>query len=78
MAAPEWTPWRPLRLAEEVPAGTLPEQLDGGQSFRWSQTPEGAWVGVFGRTVAMLRSSAGGLEWRGLKGAADTESALRA
>lgn len=78
MAATEWTPWRPLRLAEDVPAGSLSEQLDGGQSFRWSQTPEGAWVGVFGRTVGMLRSSAGGLEWRGLKGAADTEPALRA
>jgi len=78
MAATEWTPWRPLRLAEDVPVGSLSEQLDGGQSFRWNQTPEGAWVGVFGRTVAMLRSVAGGLEWRGLKGAADTESALRA
>ena len=78
MAATEWTPWRPLRLAEDVPAGSLSEQLDGGQSFRWNQTPEGAWVGVFGRTVGMLRSSAGGLEWRGLKGEADTEAALRA
>ncbi len=78
MAATEWTPWRPLRLAEEVPDGTLSEQLDGGQSFRWNRTPEGAWVGVFGRTVAMLRSSAGGLEWRGLKSAGGTEPALRA
>lgn len=78
MAATEWTPWRPLRLAEDIPAGSLGEQLDGGQSFRWRQAPEGAWIGVFGRTVAMLRSSADGLEWRGLEGAADTEAALRA
>lgn len=78
MTATEWTPWRPLRLAEDVPGATLGEQLDGGQSFRWSQTPEGTWVGVFGRTVAMLRSATGGLEWRGLKGAAGTEPALRA
>ena len=78
MTATEWTPWRPLRLAEDVPAGSLSEQLDGGQSFRWNQTPEGNWVGVFGRTVAMLRSAAGGLEWRGLKDAAETEAALRA
>lgn len=77
MTATEWTPWRPLRLAEDVPAGSLSEQLDGGQSFRWNQTPEGNWVGVFGRTVAMLRSAAGGLEWRGLKDAAETEAALR-
>ncbi len=77
MTATEWTPWRPLRLAEDVPAGSLSEQLDGGQSFRWNQTPQGNWVGVFGRTVAMLRSAAGGLEWRGLKDAAETEAALR-
>jgi N-glycosylase/DNA lyase len=78
MAATEWTAWRPLRLAEDVPAATLAEQLDGGQSFRWRLTPEGAWVGVFGRTVAMLRSGAEGLEWRGLKGANGTEAALHA
>jgi N-glycosylase/DNA lyase len=78
MAAPEWTAWRALRLAEDVPAASLAEQLDGGQSFRWRATPEGAWVGVFGRTVAMLRSGEAGLEWRGLKGAGATEAALRA
>ncbi len=78
MAATEWTPWRPLRLAEDVSAGSLGEQLDGGQSFRWRRTPEGAWIGAFGHTVAMLRSASGGLEWRGLKGAADTEAELRA
>jgi N-glycosylase/DNA lyase len=78
MAATEWTPWRPLRLAEDVPAATLAEQLDGGQSFRWRLTPDGAWVGVFGRTAAMLRAGAEGLEWRGLKGATGTEAALHA
>ena len=78
MAATEWTAWRPLRLAEDVPAASLAEQLDGGQSFRWRPTPDGAWVGVFGRTVAMLRTGKDGLEWRGLKGAAGTEPALLA
>ncbi|NBV47777.1 MAG: DNA-binding protein [Verrucomicrobia bacterium] len=78
MAATEWTPWRPLRLAEDVPAATLAEQLDGGQSFRWRPTADGAWVGVFGRTVAMLRSGAEGLEWRGLKDAPGTAAALHA
>lgn len=78
MAATEWTAWRPLRLAEDVPAASLAEQLDGGQSFRWRPTPDGAWVGVFGRTVAMLRAGKDGLEWRGLKGAAGTEPALLA
>ena len=77
MAATEWTAWRPLRLAEDVPVSLLGEQLDGGQSFRWRLTPDGDWVGIFGRTVAMLRSRTEGLEWRGLKGAAGTESALR-
>ena len=78
MAATEWTAWRPLRLAEDVPAALLTEQLDGGQSFRWRPSDDGAWVGVFGRTVAMLRTGKDGLEWRGLKGAAGTEPALLA
>jgi N-glycosylase/DNA lyase len=78
MAATEWTAWRPLRLAEDVPAALLAEQLDGGQSFRWRPSDDGAWIGVFGRTVAMLRAGKDGLEWRGLKGAAGTEPALLA
>ena len=56
----------------------LAEQLDGGQSFRWNESPDGGWVGVFGHTLAGLRASSSGLEWRGLKAAAHTESALLA
>ena len=77
MASAEWTSWRPLRLAEDVPAGTLAEQMDGGQSFRWSLASDGSWVGVFGRTLAAVRSSPQGLEWRGQKGATHSEGALR-
>ncbi len=77
MASADWTPWRPLRLAEDVPASTLAEQLDGGQTFRWSREADGTWVGVFGRTLAALRPGPLGLEWRGPKGATETESALR-
>ena len=77
MASAEWTSWRPLRLAEDVPAGTLAEQMDGGQAFRWSLASDGSWVGVFGRTLAAVRSSPQGLEWRGQKGATHAEGALR-
>ena len=77
MASSEWTSWRPLRLAEDVPAGTLAEQMDGGQAFRWSLTSDGSWVGVFGRTLAAVRASPNGLEWRGQKGATHAEGALR-
>ena len=77
MASADWTSWRPLRLAEDVPAGTLAEQLDGGQAFRWSRDADGAWIGVFGRTLAALRPGPEGLEWRGRSGATGTESALR-
>ena len=35
----------------------LAEQLDGGQSFRWTESPDGSWVGVFGHTLAALRDS---------------------
>jgi N-glycosylase/DNA lyase len=66
-----------LRLAEDVPAGTLAEQMDGGQAFRWSLAADGSWVGVFGRTLAAVRSAPQGLEWRGQKGATHAEGALR-
>ncbi|MEY4133557.1 MAG: hypothetical protein RL592_1615 [Verrucomicrobiota bacterium] len=77
MAAAEWTSWRPLRLAEDIPAGTLAEQMDGGQSFRWSREAAGSWVGVFGRTLAAVRPGPQGLEWRGLPGATQAEADLR-
>jgi N-glycosylase/DNA lyase len=77
MASAEWTPWRLLRLAEDVPAGSLAEQMDGGQSFRWSREADGSWVGVFGRTPAALRPGPRGLEWRAPKVASAAESALR-
>lgn len=77
MTSAEWTSWRPLRLAEDVPAGTLAEQLDGGQAFRWSLQADGSWLGVFGRTLAAVRSGPQGLEWRGRKGATQAEAALR-
>lgn len=78
MASTEWTSWRPLRLAEDIPAGTLAEQLDGGQAFRWTAQTDGSWLGVFGRTLAAVRSGAQGLEWRGRKDAPSAETALRA
>lgn len=77
MASAEWTSWRPLRLVEDVPAGTLAEQMDGGQSFRWSREADGSWVGIFGHTLAAVRSAPQGLEWRGLKGATQAEADLR-
>ena len=77
MASAEWTSWRPLRLAEDVPAGTLAEQMDGGQAFRWSLESDGSWVGVFGHTLAAVRSGPHGLEWRGQKGATHAEGALQ-
>ena len=52
MKAIAWTAWRPLELADPVPAQTLREQLDGGQAFRWNVDEAGVWTGVFGRTVA--------------------------
>jgi len=77
MASAEWTSWQPLRLAEDVPAGTLAEQMDGGQSFRWSLAADGSWVGVFGHTLAAVRSGPHGLVWRSPRRAAHAEDALR-
>lgn len=78
MAGVAWSDWQPLVLAAQVPAETLREQLDGGQSFRWEVDAAGVWVGVFGRTLASLRMDSGGLEWRGLVGSTHTAQALRA
>jgi len=51
--------------------------MDGGQSFRWSLATDGSWVGVFGHTLAAVRSGPQGLEWRSPRGAAHAEDALR-
>jgi N-glycosylase/DNA lyase len=59
-----WSDWRPLRLAEEIPAAGLREQLDGGQSFRWDEVASGEWVGVFDRVVAAVRVGRDGTEGR--------------
>lgn len=73
-----WSDWQPLGLAQEVPAGTLAEQLDGGQSFRWRRDEAGDWQGVFGATVAAVRVGAAGLEGR-VRGPRDVGlAALRA
>ena len=77
MKAVAWTAWRPLRLADPVPTQTLREQLDGGQAFRWNADEDGAWTGVFGRTIAGVRAGSNGLEWRGVVGVSTTEAALQ-
>jgi N-glycosylase/DNA lyase len=76
MGAVAWTPWRPLRLAEDVPVATLAEQLDGGQAFRWRRESDGSWQGVFGDTVAGVRAGPAGLEWRAPAGLSHAEAAL--
>lgn len=76
--AAAWSDWQPLGLAQEVPAATLAEQLDGGQSFRWRRDEAGDWHGVFGATVAAVRVGAAGLEGRVLGPVAVGLAALRA
>ncbi|MGD0015804.1 MAG: DNA glycosylase, partial [Bryobacteraceae bacterium] len=75
-----WSDWRPLALSPsnglalsssngpaqpEVPTpAVLAEVLDGGQTFRWSRTPDGVWQGVWSDCVARLKpSEQGGLLW---------------
>lgn len=59
-----WSDWRPLRLAQAIPAAGLREQLDGGQAFRWNEVAPGEWVGVFDRVVAGVRVGSDGVEGR--------------
>jgi N-glycosylase/DNA lyase len=73
-----WSDWRPLRLAEAIPAAVLREQLDGGQAFRWNEVAPGEWIGVFDRVVAGVRDAGAGLEGR-VRGPGDAGfAALRA
>jgi len=59
-----WSDWQALGLAQDVPAATLAEQLDGGQAFRWRRDEAGRWTGVIGATVAAVRVGPAGLEAR--------------
>jgi len=68
-----WTEWRHLPLAEEISSKLLPEQLDGGQSFRWQGLPDGVWRGVLGSCLIEVRAAQGGLEWRGWEKQGDVE-----
>lgn len=63
MPSLRWTTWRPLALQHPIPALTLPEQLDGGQAFRWRLYQENEWRGVIGRAVVRLRYQGATLEW---------------
>ncbi len=58
-----WNSWRPLTLSSPIPAATLPEQLDGGQAFRWRLSDNHEWLGVIGRAVVRLRFRETQLEW---------------
>jgi N-glycosylase/DNA lyase len=59
----DWSAWQPI--AGWAPsAAVLAETLDGGQSFRWSQTPEGVWTGAWADCLAQLRLADTRLEWR--------------
>jgi len=71
----EWTRWRRLALRAPMEERVLAEVLDGGQSFRWRRA-EGAWVGVFGRSVARIRPHPGGVEWSQIAGQPDSEERL--
>jgi len=60
----QWTEWQLLALPEPLAPSVLAEVLDGGQAFRWTQTPGHGWEGVWGNHIARLRpDGAGGVWW---------------
>lgn len=71
MPSSRWTTWRPLVLQCPIPVLTLPEQLDGGQAFRWRLYHENEWRGVIGRAVVRLRYQGTTLEWSSSDDSAD-------
>ena len=60
----QWTPWKRLLPNLQLTQNALRETLDGGQSFRWKQTGDGAWIGTWKRCLARVRLDAQGrMEW---------------
>jgi N-glycosylase/DNA lyase len=76
MTALLWTEWRVLPLSQPIPAKTLTEQLDGGQSFRWEKEKDDTWIGPLSNSIVSLRQASTHLEWRTCISAACTESFL--
>jgi N-glycosylase/DNA lyase len=59
-----WSDWQPLVLPESLSPAVLAEVVDGGQTFRWSRTPEGAWQGTWSDCVVRLKPAGpDGLHW---------------
>lgn len=59
-----WSGWQPLALPEPLSPAVLAEIVDGGQTFRWSRAPDGAWQGAWSDSVVRLKpSESGGLLW---------------
>jgi N-glycosylase/DNA lyase len=60
-----WSPWQELEFARPPDASVLAEILDGGQSFRWAQAPDGVWTGAWAEFNARLRLTPRGdrLQW---------------
>jgi N-glycosylase/DNA lyase len=77
MSAMAWTEWQHLPLAQEITAELVKEQLDGGQSFRWQGMPGNVWRGILGDRLIDVRPARGGVDWRGLRGQSEMESALK-
>jgi N-glycosylase/DNA lyase len=76
--APVWSRWAPFSPQVRIDPAILSEVLDGGQAFRWTRQPDGAWLGLWGRHAARLRPGPRDiLEWsRPLASEPDTGEAL--
>ncbi len=62
--ARQWTSWKLLSPQLRFSQEALTETLDGGQSFRWSQTMDGYWTGTWGKCLARVRlDNLGKLQW---------------
>ena len=62
-----WSSWHTLPDGWKPTAAVLAETLDGGQAFRWhrdSVEGEEVWSGAFGESIAQLRLTETGVEWR--------------
>lgn len=58
-----WTEWQPLESPGAFDVDSLAETLDGGQAFRWNESPDGVWTGIWGNCVCRLRLDSAGQLW---------------
>ena len=58
--ASAWSAWTAIDVVPSFSSAALRETLDGGQMFRFNQSQDGVWTGVWGNHVVRVRETDSG------------------